>query len=99
MMIFRILCGEWIEPLWDCMRAEEEVSLIAFPSQKQLKYTFQFLKILARRFFLLCHIPTHSCHGQFYGAKFVLGLVAQQLQFGRAEIEKRGKELHITRLS
>uniref|UniRef100_A0A182JEI2 Ion transport domain-containing protein n=1 Tax=Anopheles atroparvus TaxID=41427 RepID=A0A182JEI2_ANOAO len=25
MMIFRILCGEWIEPLWDCMRAEEEV--------------------------------------------------------------------------
>ncbi|XP_063905113.1 sodium channel protein 60E isoform X3 [Zophobas morio] len=22
MMIFRILCGEWIEPLWDCMRAE-----------------------------------------------------------------------------
>jgi len=27
MMIFRILCGEWIEPLWDCMRAEEEVLL------------------------------------------------------------------------
>jgi hypothetical protein len=27
MMIFRILCGEWIEPLWDCMRAEEAVSL------------------------------------------------------------------------
>ncbi|XP_025994823.1 sodium channel protein 60E isoform X2 [Solenopsis invicta] len=24
MMIFRILCGEWIEPLWDCMRAETE---------------------------------------------------------------------------
>ncbi|XP_075980866.1 na channel protein 60E isoform X3 [Anticarsia gemmatalis] len=23
MMIFRILCGEWIEPLWDCMRAEQ----------------------------------------------------------------------------
>ncbi|KAF7278505.1 hypothetical protein GWI33_008210 [Rhynchophorus ferrugineus] len=23
MMIFRILCGEWIEPLWDCMRAED----------------------------------------------------------------------------
>ncbi|KAG5676938.1 hypothetical protein PVAND_006734 [Polypedilum vanderplanki] len=23
MMIFRILCGEWIEPLWDCLRAEE----------------------------------------------------------------------------
>lgn len=27
MMIFRILCGEWIEPLWDCMRAEEKVKL------------------------------------------------------------------------
>ncbi|CAL4063472.1 unnamed protein product, partial [Meganyctiphanes norvegica] len=24
MMIFRILCGEWVEPLWDCMRAEKE---------------------------------------------------------------------------
>ncbi|XP_050308218.1 sodium channel protein 60E [Anthonomus grandis grandis] len=24
MMIFRILCGEWIEPLWDCMRAESK---------------------------------------------------------------------------
>ena len=21
MMVFRVLCGEWIEPLWDCMRA------------------------------------------------------------------------------
>lgn len=25
MMIFRILCGEWIEPLWDCMRAEKDL--------------------------------------------------------------------------
>ncbi|XP_059488703.1 sodium channel protein 60E-like isoform X4 [Neocloeon triangulifer] len=25
MMIFRILCGEWIEPLWDCMRAKEKL--------------------------------------------------------------------------
>lgn len=23
MMVFRVLCGEWIEPLWDCMRATE----------------------------------------------------------------------------
>ncbi|XP_013413556.1 sodium channel protein 1 brain [Lingula anatina] len=22
MMVFRILCGEWIEPLWDCMQAD-----------------------------------------------------------------------------
>lgn len=32
MMIFRILCGEWIEPLWDCMRAEEEVRLHVHPA-------------------------------------------------------------------
>ena len=25
MMIFRILCGEWIEPLWDCMRVQTKV--------------------------------------------------------------------------
>jgi len=24
MMIFRILCGEWIEPLWDCMRVQNK---------------------------------------------------------------------------
>lgn len=30
MMIFRILCGEWIEPLWDCMRAEEAVRKMNF---------------------------------------------------------------------
>ena len=24
-LIFRILCGEWIEPLWDCMRASGEL--------------------------------------------------------------------------
>ncbi|CAG0883560.1 unnamed protein product [Darwinula stevensoni] len=24
LMIFRILCGEWIEPLWDCMKAQED---------------------------------------------------------------------------
>ena len=29
MMIFRILCGEWIEPLWDCMRAESKVVSIS----------------------------------------------------------------------
>jgi hypothetical protein len=25
MMIFRILCGEWVEPLWDCMRCQQKV--------------------------------------------------------------------------
>ncbi|ODM93578.1 Sodium channel protein type 11 subunit alpha [Orchesella cincta] len=23
MMVFRVLCGEWIEPLWDCLKAQE----------------------------------------------------------------------------
>ena len=30
MLIFRILCGEWIEPLWDCMRATGPVAIILF---------------------------------------------------------------------
>ena len=30
MLIFRILCGEWIEPLWDCMRANGEICMIVF---------------------------------------------------------------------
>ncbi|KAL4228300.1 hypothetical protein ACF0H5_013731 [Mactra antiquata] len=30
MMIFRVLCGEWIEPLWDCMRAANEICMAVF---------------------------------------------------------------------
>ncbi|ESO94539.1 hypothetical protein LOTGIDRAFT_118343 [Lottia gigantea] len=30
MMIFRVLCGEWIEPLYDCMRAEDELCMLVF---------------------------------------------------------------------
>ena len=35
MMIFRILCGEWVEPLWDCMRCQLKVvsSAHALPAQ------------------------------------------------------------------
>lgn len=30
LLIFRIVCGEWIEPLWDCMRAAGPFSIILF---------------------------------------------------------------------
>ncbi|KAL8589095.1 hypothetical protein ACOMHN_017258 [Nucella lapillus] len=30
MMIFRVLCGEWIEPLWQCMRAADELCMAVF---------------------------------------------------------------------
>ncbi|KAK7492680.1 hypothetical protein BaRGS_00016159, partial [Batillaria attramentaria] len=30
MMVFRILCGEWIEPLWECMRAANELCMVVF---------------------------------------------------------------------
>ncbi|XP_041373843.1 sodium channel protein 1 brain-like [Gigantopelta aegis] len=29
-MVFRVLCGEWIEPLWDCMRAADELCMVVF---------------------------------------------------------------------
>ncbi|XP_064620216.1 sodium channel protein 1 brain-like isoform X2 [Lineus longissimus] len=29
-LIFRVLCGEWIEPLWDCMRAYNETCMVVF---------------------------------------------------------------------
>ena len=41
MMIFRILCGEWIEPLWDCMRAEGKVvSFFIFLGEKKTQLIF-----------------------------------------------------------
>ena len=30
MLIFRILCGEWIEPLWLCMQAAGQVCMAVF---------------------------------------------------------------------
>ena len=30
MMVFRVLCGEWIEPLWDCMRATNLMAILFF---------------------------------------------------------------------
>ena len=30
MIVFRVLCGEWIEPLWDCMRATNPVAILFF---------------------------------------------------------------------
>ncbi|XP_074632379.1 sodium channel protein 1 brain-like isoform X4 [Acropora palmata] len=30
MMVFRVLCGEWIEPLWDCMRASSPEKATVF---------------------------------------------------------------------
>ena len=30
MLIFRVVCGEWIEPLWDCMRASHPGAVLLF---------------------------------------------------------------------
>nr|UIX25865.1 voltage-gated sodium channel alpha subunit [Lymnaea stagnalis] len=30
LMIFRVLCGEWIEPLYDCMKASSELCMVVF---------------------------------------------------------------------
>ncbi|KAK7492644.1 hypothetical protein BaRGS_00016123 [Batillaria attramentaria] len=30
LMVFRILCGEWVEPLWECMRAYSWVCMLVF---------------------------------------------------------------------
>ena len=30
MLIFRVVCGEWIEPLWNCMRASHPGAVFLF---------------------------------------------------------------------
>ncbi|XP_068683417.1 sodium channel protein 1 brain-like [Montipora foliosa] len=30
MMVFRVLCGEWVEPLWDCMTATNPMAILFF---------------------------------------------------------------------
>lgn len=31
LIVFRILCGEWIETMWDCMRWGGEMSAVCVP--------------------------------------------------------------------
>lgn len=30
MIVFRVLCGEWIESMWDCMRVSGEAACVPF---------------------------------------------------------------------
>lgn len=48
MMIFRILCGEWAEPLWDCMRAERKYVHVLTSFVCQLFIRF-FLFLFSKR--------------------------------------------------
>ncbi|ODN03643.1 Sodium channel protein 60E [Orchesella cincta] len=45
MMVFRVLCGEWIEPLWDCLHAQQHY-LTAHPDQSSYLCFSIFLPIL-----------------------------------------------------
>ena len=41
------------------------------------------------------HISSRSDDGKFHGTESFLGVVAQQFQLGRAQIEERGKHVHL----
>lgn len=78
MMIFRILCGEWIEPLWDCMRAESTEVGVQNATVPNLQTS------VAGSGHLPGGVPADPSHGQLHGAQLVLGLAAQQFQLGGA---------------
>lgn len=84
-MIFRILCGEWIEPLWDCMRAnEKDVSCSPPRSLPRLIWAARRCCVAGSRA-MFFDFPAGAGDGQLHGAQPLLGLVAQQLQLGGAE--------------
>lgn len=39
---------------------------------------------------MLCHFSSGAGDGQLYGSELVLGLVAQQFQFGGVKVEEGG---------
>ena len=62
MMMFRVLCGEWIEPLWDCMRATNPMAILfflpAFVIGNFIVSITQSLKVLFQE---RSFISLHSC--------------------------------------
>lgn len=56
LMVFRILCGEWIEPLWDCMQVVSEAGCNAF-----------FLGTLVIGNFMV-RVVLIDCHYRQYGS-------------------------------
>lgn len=46
---------------------------------------------LGRSIDVFCDLPADVSDGQFHGVELVFGLVAQQFQFRRAEVKKRGR--------
>lgn len=52
--------------------------------------TLHYLRISGGRIDVLYDFPAHIGDGQLHGAELVFGSVAQQLQFGGAQVEERG---------
>ena len=85
-MIFRILCGEWIEPLWDCMKAQEDENNVSLIPSWGLKDS-SFYVFISYYFILLVegivHPLIHSCacHGELPHLELVPRVAPQLLQF------------------
>lgn len=63
LMVFRVLCGEWVEPLWDCMRVADDAGC-----------TFLFLATLILGNFMVS-ILTNLCHESVRSYKLLLLLL------------------------
>lgn len=72
MMIFRILCGEWIEPLWDCMRAEnkEVLKSICYEQSETESYRGGFINDNQVNFTASSFLSTMSKFGKFRFSSF-----------------------------
>lgn len=59
-MVFRILCGEWIEPLWDCMKATSPLAILFFLPAFVIGNFIVSIQWSAKRLFLrnLSHLDT-----------------------------------------
>lgn len=74
MIVFRVLCGEWIESMWDCMW----VSYFSFKKLYFIKYS-QFVQVGCLKS-LCAFFPCHCSHwqpcGQFSSLIHLLNLAS-----------------------
>lgn len=82
MIVFRVLCGEWIESMWDCIRANDYTCVPFFLATVVIGYLV--VSAFFSNIFFLTYSPIlnsyHKPSDRFSGVESLPGLIAELLR-------------------